>query len=52
MSLFAGLGRPLFSGLLNSGRQEVTEVYETPLLELVFQASRVHRMYNNPQMAG
>ncbi|KAJ9519890.1 hypothetical protein QJQ45_014608 [Haematococcus lacustris] len=107
MSLFAGLGRPLFSGLLNSGfaaaasaagsrciastsgsqhaevllaqpaadpqpdppspalprwlaelgsirtdwtRQEVTEVYETPLLELVFQASRVHRMYNNPQM--
>lgn len=31
-------------------REEVAEVYSTPLLELVFQAAQVHRMYNDPSM--
>jgi biotin synthase len=28
----------------------VCEVYGTPLLELVFHAAGVHRMYNDPAM--
>lgn len=28
------------------------EVYNTPLLDLVFHAAKVHRMYNDPQMVG
>lgn len=31
-------------------REEVSEVYHTPLLDLVFRAATVHRMYNDPQM--
>ncbi|CAL8463522.1 g3056 [Coccomyxa elongata] len=31
-------------------REEVNEVYSTPLLELVFKAASVHRVYNDPQM--
>ena len=31
-------------------RDEVAQVFSTPLLELVFHAARVHRMYNDPQM--
>ena len=31
-------------------REEVTQVYDTPLLELVFNAATVHRMYNDPRM--
>lgn len=31
-------------------REEVAQVFSTPLLELVFHAARVHRMYNDPQM--
>ncbi|KAI7844847.1 hypothetical protein COHA_001501 [Chlorella ohadii] len=31
-------------------REEVADVYNTPLLELVFQAASVHRMYNDPAM--
>ena len=31
-------------------REEVTEIYNTPLLELVFRAASVHRLHNNPQM--
>ena len=31
-------------------REEVTNVYQTPLLDLVFKAASVHRMYNDPQM--
>ena len=31
-------------------REEVAEVYNTPLLDLVFSAARVHRMYNDPSM--
>ena len=31
-------------------RAEVTEVYETPLLDLVFAAARAHRMHNEPSM--
>jgi biotin synthase len=31
-------------------RGEVAEVYNTPLLELVYKAASVHRMYNDPQM--
>lgn len=31
-------------------REEVAEVYETPLLDLVYRAATVHRMYNDPQM--
>ena len=32
-------------------RQEVKEVYDTPLMELVFKAATVHRMYHDPRMA-
>lgn len=35
--------------LLHS-REEVAEVYHTPLLDLVYKAASVHRMYNDPQM--
>lgn len=31
-------------------RTEVSQVYDTPLLDLVFKAASVHRMYNDPQM--
>lgn len=31
-------------------RDEVTEVYDTPLLDLVYKAATVHRMYNDPSM--
>lgn len=31
-------------------REEVAEVYNTPLLDLVFSAATVHRMYNDPAM--
>jgi len=31
-------------------REEVTDVYSTPLMELVYQAASVHRMYNDPTM--
>lgn len=31
-------------------RQEVTDVYSTPLMELVYSAATVHRMYNDPTM--
>ena len=34
----------------NDSRAEVTEVYETPLLDLVFAAARAHRMHNEPSM--
>jgi hypothetical protein len=31
-------------------REEITEVFETPLLDLVYKAATVHRMYNDPSM--
>ncbi|CAK0739029.1 hypothetical protein CVIRNUC_001127 [Coccomyxa viridis] len=31
-------------------REEVHQVYDTPLLELVFRAATVHRMHNDPRM--
>ncbi|KAF6263925.1 hypothetical protein COO60DRAFT_1487967 [Scenedesmus sp. NREL 46B-D3] len=31
-------------------REEVTDVYNQPLLDLVFKAASVHRMYNDPSM--
>ncbi|GBF97251.1 biotin synthase [Raphidocelis subcapitata] len=31
-------------------REEVTEVYSTPLLDLVYKAATVHRMYSDPAM--
>ena len=31
-------------------REEVAEVYNTPMMELVYQAANVHRMYNDPSM--
>jgi hypothetical protein len=31
-------------------RQEVTDVYATPLMDLVYSAATVHRMYNDPTM--
>jgi hypothetical protein len=31
-------------------RQEVTDVYSTPLMDLVYSAATVHRMYNDPTM--
>lgn len=31
-------------------REEVTDVYETPLLSLVRKAAEVHAMHNDPQM--
>ena len=31
-------------------REEVAEVFETPLLDLVYSAARVHRLHNDPQM--
>jgi len=30
-------------------REEITEIFNTPLLDLVYQAASVHRMYNDPQ---
>lgn len=34
----------------NWSREEVAAVYNTPLLDLVYKAASVHRMYNDPQM--
>ena len=31
-------------------REEVAAVYNIPLLDLVYKAASVHRMYNDPQM--
>ncbi|KAL3130881.1 hypothetical protein ABBQ38_000209 [Trebouxia sp. C0009 RCD-2024] len=31
-------------------REEVAAVYNTPLLDLVYKAASIHRMYNDPQM--
>lgn len=31
-------------------REEVAEVYNTPMLELIYNAASVHRMYNDPSM--
>ena len=31
-------------------REEVADVFATPLLELVYHAATVHRMYNDPSM--
>lgn len=33
-------------------REEVAGVFNTPLLELVYHAASVHRMYNDPSMVG
>ena len=35
---------------LRFSREEVAAVYNTPLLDLVYTAASVHRMYNDPQM--
>ena len=32
-------------------RQEVKEVYDAPLMELVYKAATVHRMFHDPRMA-
>lgn len=32
----------------NWTKQEIQEIYDTPLLELIYQASTVHRQYHNP----
>ena len=29
-------------------KQEIQEIYDTPLLELIFRAASVHRKYNDP----
>ena len=39
--------RPALS--LTHSRQEVRDVFDAPLLELVFAAARVHRMYHDPR---
>ncbi|KAK9865947.1 hypothetical protein WJX84_008460 [Apatococcus fuscideae] len=31
-------------------REEITEVFETPLLDLIFHAAAAHRMHHDPQM--
>ena len=31
-------------------REEVSAIYKTPLLDLIYKAATVHRMYNDPQM--
>jgi biotin synthase len=31
-------------------REEISQVYNTPLLDLIFRAATVHRMYNDPRM--
>lgn len=36
--------------MLLHSREEVAAVYNTPLLDLVYKAASVHRMYNDPQM--
>lgn len=33
----------------NWTRTEISEIYNSPLLELIFQAQTIHRQYNNPQ---
>ncbi len=33
-------------------RDEVNEVFQTPLLDLVFHAATAHRMHHNPHMVG
>lgn len=35
---------------LGHRREEISQVYNTPLLELIFRAATVHRMYNDPSM--
>jgi biotin synthase len=30
-------------------REEILEIYNRPLLELVFEAAQVHRQYHNPR---
>ena len=39
------------ASLFRRSREEVKEVYDAPLLELVFAAARVHRMYHDPRQA-
>lgn len=34
-----------------SSREEVKEVFDTPLMELVYKAATVHRMYHDPRQA-
>lgn len=46
----AGILSPQQNVLCINRREEVTQVYDTPLLDLVFKAATVHRMYNDPQM--
>eukprot|EP01026_Neomeris_dumetosa_P047509 TRINITY_DN40840_c0_g1_i2.p1 TRINITY_DN40840_c0_g1~~TRINITY_DN40840_c0_g1_i2.p1 ORF type:complete len:404 (+),score=51.65 TRINITY_DN40840_c0_g1_i2:99-1214(+) len=31
-------------------RDEIAQIYDLPLLELIYRASKVHRMYHDPQM--
>jgi hypothetical protein len=38
------------SPFIRFSRQEVTDVYSTPLMDLVYSAATVHRMYNDPTM--
>jgi biotin synthase len=33
----------------NWTRQEITEIYNTPVLELIYKAATVHRMFHDPQ---
>ncbi|HET6990892.1 MAG TPA: biotin synthase, partial [Bacteroidia bacterium] len=33
----------------NWSREELLNLYNTPLLELVFRAATIHRQYHNPQ---
>jgi biotin synthase len=40
---------PMSSIRNNWTRAEVAEIYNSPLLELIYQAQTVHRQYNNPQ---
>jgi hypothetical protein len=44
--------QPILIPSLQCRREEVTDIYNTPLLDLVFKAASVHRMYNDPQMVG
>ncbi len=38
------------SPIVFRSREEVAEVYNTPMLELIYNAASVHRMYNDPSM--
>lgn len=41
-------GSKIISGVKNFTKEEILEIYNTPLLDLVYRAATVHRMFHDP----